>query len=55
VFVHLVIDDDGEERRVVAKVDAPFAGSVGDNVRLRLHGTVHLFDTAEVRRTSVTL
>ena len=50
VFVHLVIDHEGEERRIVAKVAAPFAGSPGDNVRLGLRGTVHLFDTAEVRR-----
>jgi multiple sugar transport system ATP-binding protein len=55
VFVHLVLDHEGEEQRVVAKVDAPFVGSAGDNVRVKLHGTVHLFDTAEVRRTSVTL
>jgi multiple sugar transport system ATP-binding protein len=55
VFVHLVIDHDGEERRIVAKVDAPFSGSSGDNVRLALRGTLHLFDTAEVRRLSVEL
>src|SRR5260221_13886505 len=55
VFVHLVIEHEGDERRIVAKVAAPFAGSVDDNVRLGLHGTVHVFDTAEVRRTSVTL
>jgi len=55
VFVHLIIDHEGEERRIVAKVDAPFVGSAGDNVRLALHGTIHLFDTAEVRRKSVTL
>jgi multiple sugar transport system ATP-binding protein len=55
VFVHLVIDHEGEERRIVAKVDAPFVGSPGDNVRLTLRGTVHLFDTAEVRRKSITL
>jgi multiple sugar transport system ATP-binding protein len=55
VFVHLVIDHEGEERRIVAKTAAPFAGSPADNVRLALHGTVHLFDTAEVRRTSVKL
>jgi multiple sugar transport system ATP-binding protein len=54
-FVHLFIDHDGEERRIVAKAAAPFAGSPGDNVRLGLRGTVHLFDTAEVRRKSVTL
>jgi len=55
LFVHLLIDHDGEERRIVAKVDAPFAGSSGDNVRVRLHGTLHLFDAAEVRRQSVEL
>jgi multiple sugar transport system ATP-binding protein len=54
-FVHLVIDHEGEERRIVAKADAPFAGSAGDNVRLGLRGTVHIFDTAEVRWASVTL
>ncbi len=54
-FVHLVIDHDGEERRIVAKAAAPFAGSPDDKVRVGLRGTVHLFDTAEVRRTSVTL
>jgi multiple sugar transport system ATP-binding protein len=55
VFVHLIIDHEGEERRIVAKVDAPFVGSPGDNVRVGLSGTIHLFDTAELRRTSVQL
>jgi multiple sugar transport system ATP-binding protein len=55
LFVHLLIDHDGAERRIVAKVDAPFVGSSGDNVRVRLHGTLHLFDAAEVRRQSVEL
>jgi multiple sugar transport system ATP-binding protein len=55
LFVHLLIDHDGEERRIVAKVDAPFVGSSGDNVRISLHGSLHLFDAAEVRRQSVEL
>jgi multiple sugar transport system ATP-binding protein len=55
LFVHLLIDHDGEERRIVAKVDAPFVGSAGDNVHIRVHGTLHLFDAAEVRRKSVEL
>jgi multiple sugar transport system ATP-binding protein len=55
VFVHLLIDHEGEERRVVAKVDPPFAGTVDDNVRIGIAGTLHVFDTAEVRRTSVQL
>jgi multiple sugar transport system ATP-binding protein len=55
VFVHLVVDHEGEERRIVAKVDAPFAGEPGENVRLTLRGDLHLFDETEVRRTTVTL
>ena len=54
-FVHLVIDHEGQERRIVAKAAAPFAGSPGDNVRVGLHGSVHIFDTAEVRRKTVTV
>ena len=55
VFVHLVIDHEGEERRLVAKVDPPFAGDPDQNVRLTLRGALHLFDAAEVRRATVTL
>ena len=55
VFVHLVIDHEGEERRIVAKVDPPFGGKPDDNVRLNLRGTVHLFDATEARRATVTL
>jgi multiple sugar transport system ATP-binding protein len=55
VFVHLLIDHEGEERRIVAKVDPPFAGSTDENVRLGVRGTVHVFDAEEVRRTSVVL
>jgi multiple sugar transport system ATP-binding protein len=55
VFVHLLIDHEGTERRIVAKVDPPFAGRPGEQVRLTLHGTVHLFDSNEARVTTVTL
>jgi multiple sugar transport system ATP-binding protein len=55
VFVHLLIDHDGEERRIVAKVDPPFARKAGENTSIGIRGSVHLFDTAEVRRTSVEL
>ncbi len=55
VFVYLVVDHEGEERRLVAKVDPPFTGSPDDNVRLTLRGAVHLFDASEVRRATVTL
>jgi multiple sugar transport system ATP-binding protein len=55
VFVHLVIDHEGEEHRLVARVDPPFTGKGGDNVRLTLSGAAHLFDAGEVRQATVTL
>jgi multiple sugar transport system ATP-binding protein len=55
VFVHLVIDHEGAEYRIVAKVDPPFAGAPDDNVRLRLRGTIHVFDAAEAKRATVKL
>ena len=55
VFVHLVIDHDGEERRIVAKVDPPFERAPDENVRLTLRGALHLFDGSEARRATVTL
>jgi multiple sugar transport system ATP-binding protein len=55
VFVYLVIDHEGEERRIVAKVDPPFTGKPDENVRLTLHGAVHLFDASEARRATVML
>jgi len=55
VFVHLVIDHEGEERRLVVRVDPPFARQADENVRLTLLGTVHLFDATGVRRATVAL
>jgi multiple sugar transport system ATP-binding protein len=55
VFVHLVIDHEGAEHRIVSKVEPPFAGKADDNVRLTLRGTVHLFDASEVKQATVTL
>ena len=55
VFVHLFIDHQNTEYRIVSKVEAPFAGVSDDNVRLSLRGTIHVFDDAEVKRATVTL
>jgi multiple sugar transport system ATP-binding protein len=55
LFVHVVIDHEGEERRLIAKVAPPFAGQPDENVRLTLRGTVHLFDGAEARQATLTL
>jgi multiple sugar transport system ATP-binding protein len=53
VFVHVLIDHEGEERRIVAKLDPPFAGKAGESTTIGIRGSVHLFDTAEVRRTTL--
>ena len=55
VFVHLVIDHEDEERRIVANVDPPFARKADESVRLTLRGDVHLFDATEARRATVAL
>jgi multiple sugar transport system ATP-binding protein len=43
VFVHVLVDHEGEERRLVAKVPPPFIGAIDDNVSLSLNGSVHVF------------
>jgi multiple sugar transport system ATP-binding protein len=55
LFVHLLVDHEGEEQRIVARVEPPFTAKAGENVRIALHGAVHLFDATEVRRATVTL
>jgi multiple sugar transport system ATP-binding protein len=55
VFVHLVIQHQGEEHRLVAKATPPFAGAPDDNVQLGLRGAVHLFGQDETRRETVTV
>jgi len=55
VFVHLVIEHEGEDHRLVAKAAAPFAGAVDDNVQIGLRGEVHLFDASDARRATVTV
>jgi multiple sugar transport system ATP-binding protein len=55
VFVHLLIEHEEEERRIVSKVDPPFDGNPDENVRLALRGAVHFFDGTEARRATITL
>ena len=55
VFVHLLVEHEGEERRIVAKVDPPFAGKAGERTTIGIRGNVHLFDTAEARRATIEL
>jgi multiple sugar transport system ATP-binding protein len=44
VFVHTTIDHRGQSVPVVAKMPPPFEGQLGDNVRLQITGTTHLFE-----------
>jgi multiple sugar transport system ATP-binding protein len=53
VFVHLLVDHDGKERRLVAKVPAPFTGASGDEVSLSLNGSVHVFGEDGARIATV--
>src|SRR5260221_5280 len=55
VFVHLLINHLGDERRLGARAEAPFRGHSGDNVQVGLRGAAHPFGKAEVRRTTLTL
>ena len=54
VFVHVLVDHEGEEHRLVAKVPAPFSGAIDDTVSLSLNGSVHVFGDDGARITTVT-
>jgi multiple sugar transport system ATP-binding protein len=54
VFVHVLVDHEGEELPLVAKVPAPFAGAIDDRVSLSLHGSVHVFGDDGARIATVT-
>jgi multiple sugar transport system ATP-binding protein len=54
VFVHVLVDHEGEERPLVAKVAAPFTGAIDDNVSLSLNGSVHVFGEDGGRIATVT-
>jgi multiple sugar transport system ATP-binding protein len=53
VLVHVLVDHEGEERRLVAKAPAPFAGAIDDNVSLSLNGSVHVFDDDGARIATI--
>jgi multiple sugar transport system ATP-binding protein len=53
VLVHLLVEHEGEERRLVAKVSAPFAGAIDDKVSLSLSGSVHVFGGDDTRIATV--
>jgi multiple sugar transport system ATP-binding protein len=53
VFVHVLVDHEGEEQRLVAKVAAPFTGAIDDNVSLSLDGNVHVFGDDGARIATV--
>jgi multiple sugar transport system ATP-binding protein len=57
VFVHVAIDHQGESIPLVSKMPPPFHGELGDNVRLQITGTTHLFngDGSRIGSTNATL
>jgi multiple sugar transport system ATP-binding protein len=55
VFVHLIVEHEHADYRIVAKTDPPFAGKPDEQVRLALVGDVHLFDEGEGRMATVKL
>jgi multiple sugar transport system ATP-binding protein len=54
VFVHVLVDHQGGEQRLVARVPAPFVGAIDDNVSLSLKGPVHVFGDDGARIATVT-
>jgi multiple sugar transport system ATP-binding protein len=54
VFVHVLVDHEGEEWSLVAKVPAPFAGAVDDTVSLSVNGSVHVFGEDDARIATFT-
>jgi multiple sugar transport system ATP-binding protein len=57
VFVHLAIEHNGGTVPLVSKMPPPFKGGLGDNVRLQITGTTHLFngDGSRIASASATL
>jgi multiple sugar transport system ATP-binding protein len=57
VFVHVAVDHQGESIPLVSKMPPPFHGELGDNVRLQITGTTHLFngDGSRITSTNATL
>src|SRR5205823_2671129 len=52
VFVHLLIDHEGDSVPLVSKMYPPFDAEPGDEVRLQITGTTHVFDGDGLRVAS---
>ena len=57
VFVHVIVEHQGETLPLVSKMLPPFEGQPGDNVGLQITGTTHLFaeDGSRIASGSATL
>ena len=57
VFVHVSVDHHGESIPLVAKMQPPFEGELGDPVRLQITGATHVFggDGERIASTTATL
>jgi multiple sugar transport system ATP-binding protein len=52
VFVHLLLDHDGDSIPLVSKMTPPYEGEPGDEVGLQITGTTHVFDGDGMRVAS---
>jgi multiple sugar transport system ATP-binding protein len=57
VFVHVAIEHHGDSVPLVAKMQPPFSGELGDAVRLQITGATHVFggDGQRIASTTATL
>jgi multiple sugar transport system ATP-binding protein len=57
VFVHLLVEHQGEKVPLTSKMPPPFHGELGDNVGLQITGTTHVFagDGSRVASTTASL
>jgi multiple sugar transport system ATP-binding protein len=57
VFVHMAVEHHGESIPLVAKMQPPFEGGLGDPVRLQITGATHVFggDGERIASTTATL
>jgi multiple sugar transport system ATP-binding protein len=57
IFVHVAVDHRGERLPLVSKMSPPFEGGTGDQIKLQITGTTHVFDGdgSRIRSSKATL
>jgi multiple sugar transport system ATP-binding protein len=57
VFVHVAVENNGQELSLVSKMSPPFSGHVDDGIGVQVKGTTHMFagDGSRIASTDATL